>query len=306
MEMILKVDDNQQAVLSDGKPVYVIKDGDKEEEFVADVPSMYGKTIELKGENKNLRTKAKETNGKLGTFTTLFDGIEDVAEWKTGADKALTTVKNLDDKQLVDAGKVEQIKSELQSAHDTNMTNAKTKFDEQLGLAQTTIGEKDQTIRRLTVGAQFATDPHFTGKDPKTNVQPSMAESYWGHLFTVDEKKLDANGKPKVIGHHPITGDEILSRKPDTVGEIAEFGEAMEVIIETSPLKTAITETRQGGSGAGGGQGAGGAGGDEIAKLQAEREEAMKAGDGRRAIALKNQIFKLQQGITNPAGNAGA
>jgi hypothetical protein len=305
MEMILKVDDNQQAILTDGKPVYIMKDGDKEEEFVADVPSMYGKTIELKGENKNLRTKAKETNDKLGMFTTLFDGIEDISEYKTNADKALTTVKNLDDKQLVDAGKVEQIKSELQSAHDTNMTNAKTKFQEQLEAAQTTVQAKDQTIRRLTVGAHFATDPHFTGKGPKTNVQPAMAEAYWGHLFSVDEKKLDANGKPKVIGHHPATGDEILSRKPDTVGEIAEFGEAVEVIIEASPLKTAITENLQGGSGAGGGQGAGGGEGDELSKLQAAHAEAVKAGDGPRAVVLKNQIFKIQQGLA-PAGNAGA
>lgn len=305
MEMILKVDDNQQAVLTDGKPVYVMKEGDKEEEFIADVPSMYTKTLELKGENKNFRIKVKEGDVKLGVFTTLFDGVEDVAEYKTNADKALTTVKNLDDKQLVDAGKVEQIKLDLQSAHDTNMTNAQTKFKEQQDAMQVTLTTKDKTIRRLTVGNHFAKDPHFSGKQPKTNVQPAMAESYWGHLFSVDEKKLDVNGKPKVVGHHPVTGDEILSTKPDTVGDIAGFGEAMEVVIANSPLKTAITENLQGGSGAGGGEGAGGGGGDELTALQAKHAEAVKAGDGRQAVILKNQIFKLQQGLA-PAGQARA
>jgi hypothetical protein len=305
MEFILKVDDNQQAVLNDGKPVYIMKDGEKEEEFIADVPSMYGKTIELKGENKNFRTQLKTAKDALGVFTVLFDGVENVAEYKTTADAALATMKNLDDKQLVDAGKVEQIKTELQTAHDTNMGNAKTKFKEEQDVMTIKLGGKDKTIRRLTVGNHFAKDPHFSGKEPKTNVQPAMAEAYWGHLYTVDEAKLDLNGMPRVVGHHPVTGDEILSRKPDTVGEIAEFGEAMEVIIETSPLKASITETLQGGSGAGGGQGGGGGGGDELTELQAKHAEAVKAGDGRQAVILKNQIFKLQQGL-RPAGQARA
>lgn len=298
MEFVLKLDDNQNAVLQDGKPVYVMKDGDKEEDFVADVPNMYGKTLELKGENKNFRTKFKEASDRLAVFTGLFNGVEDIGKWKTGADKALATVKNLDDKQLVDAGKVEQIKHELQRAHDTNMQNARTEFDNQQNAMKDQLATKDATIRKLTVSTYFANDPHFAGKDPKTNVKPEMAEAYWGHLFTVDDKKADGNGRPRVVGHHPVTGDEILSRKPDTVGEIAGFAEAMEVIIDSSPLKQDIMTTRQGGSGGGGGQGGGGTGdGDEISKLRAEYAEAQKVGDGRRAVMLKNKIFRLQQGV---------
>ena len=42
MELTLKMsEDNEHAVLQDGKPVYVLTDGDKSEDFVADVPSMY-------------------------------------------------------------------------------------------------------------------------------------------------------------------------------------------------------------------------------------------------------------------------
>jgi len=302
MDFILKVDENKQAVLNDGKPVYIMKDGDKEEEFIADVPSMYGKTLELKGENKNFRTKLKETQDKLGVFTGLFNGVEDIGKWKGDADKALATVKNLNDKQLVDAGKVEQIKKELQMAHDTNIANARTEFENAQNAMKDQLAGKDATIRKLTVSTYFANDPHFAGKDPKTNVKPEMAEAYWGHLFSVDEKKADGNGRPRVVGHHPVTGDEILSRKPDTVGEIAGFAEAMEVIIDNSPLKNDIMTTRQGGSGGGGGQGGGGGGGtDEISKLQAEYAEAQKAGDGRRAVALKNKIFRLKQGAT-PSG----
>ena len=308
MELTLKVDDNQQAVLSEGKPVYILTDGDKEpEDFVADVPSMYLNTIKLKGEAKTLRTKSKESETSLGVFTTMFDGVDDVPEWKSNADKALETVKNLGDKELIEAGKVDEVKEELQTAHDKNLAGAKKKFDTALEEKDTKLAEDDLLIRRLTIGQHFATDPHFvatTGNErPKTSVQPSMAESHWGHLFTVDRKKSAADNKPLVVGHHPLTGDEILSTRPDTVGEIATFNEAIAVIIENSPEKASILNTGGAGSGAGGGGGGGGGGGsDELSQLEAQYKTAVEAGDGRAAVGLKNRIFSIKQGLAKQTG----
>jgi hypothetical protein len=302
MELVLKMtEDNEHAVLQDGKPVYVLTDGDKSEDFVADVPSMYQNTLKLKGENKQHRDKRKEAEGQLTTFTTIFDGVDDVAEYKTAADKALETVKNLADKELIEAGKVEEVKSDLQKAHDANLAKAQKKFDKQVEDYTGQLGSKDNLIRKLTIGQKFATDPHFNGPEPKTNVQPAMAEAYWGHLFTVDEKKTTADGKPLLIAHHPVTGDEILSTRPDTVGEIADFSEAISVVIENSPLKDAIINSGPAGSGAGGGGGGGGGGTDELSKLQKKYDEAVAAGDGRTAINLKNRIFAMRQGVSGGA-----
>lgn len=302
MELVLKMtEDNEHAVLQDGKPVYVLTDGDKSEDFLADVPSMYQNTLKLKGEAKQVRDKLKAAEGQLTPFTTIFEGIEDVAEYKTTADKALETVKNFEDKDLIEAGKVEEVKADLQKAHDTNLAKSQKKFDKVVADKDEQLGSKDALIRKLTIGQKFATDPHFNGAEPKTNVQPAMAEAYWGHLFTVDEKKTAADGKPLLIAHHPVTGDEILSTRPDTVGEIADFSEAITVVIENSPLKDAIINSGPAGSGASGGGGGGGGGGDELSKLQAKYDAAVKAGDGRTAINLKNRIFALRQGV-----NAGA
>jgi hypothetical protein len=126
-----------------------------------------------------------------------------------------------------------------------------------------------------------------------------MAEAYWGHLFTVDEKKTTPDGKPLLIGHHPVTGDEILSTRPDTVGEIASFGEAIGVVIEHSPLKDAIVNSGPPGSGAGGGGGGRGGGSDELSQLQKKYDDAVAAGDGRTAVGLKNRIFALRQGLAS-------
>jgi hypothetical protein len=300
MELTLKMsEDNEHAVLQDGKPVYVLTDGDKSEDFVADVPSMYQNTIKLKGEAKTNRTSAKEATAALGKFTSLFEGVEDVAEYKAAADKALETVKNYEDKELIEAGKVEELKAEINKAHDKNDAAKDKKHAKVLEERDGVILSKDTLIRKLTIGQQFTTDPHFAGKEPKTNVQPAMAEAYWGHLFTVDEKKTTPDGKPLLIGHHPVTGDEILSTRPDTVGEIASFGEAIGVVIEHSPLKDAIVNSGPPGSGAGGGGGGRGGGSDELSQLQKKYDDAVAAGDGRTAVGLKNRIFALRQGLAS-------
>ena len=302
MDLVLKMtEDNEHAVMQEGKPVYILTDGDKKEDFIADVPSMYQNTLKLKGEAKVSRDKFKAAETSLTGFTTIFEGIDDVAEYKTEADKALETVKNLADKELIEAGKVEEVKADMQKAHDANLVKAQKKFDKQAEDMTGQLTSKDGLIRKLTIGQKFATNVHFNGAEPKTNVQPAMAEAYWGHLFSVDEKKTTADGKPLVIGHHPVTGDEILSTRPDTVGEIAEFDEAISVVVENSPLKNAIITTGPAGSGAGGGAGGGGGGGDELAQLQKKYDDAVAAGDGRAAVALKNRLFTLRQGV-----NAGA
>jgi hypothetical protein len=62
--MKLKVDENDQAVFVDGKPVYI---GEDEKEVPVDVPGLFQKVAELNAEAKAHRTKAPEplSNGGL-------------------------------------------------------------------------------------------------------------------------------------------------------------------------------------------------------------------------------------------------
>jgi len=123
MKMKPKIE-NDQIILSDGKPVYVMEDG---KEFVADVPSLYQKTLELKGESKRHREAKEIAEGKASFYADLFPemDMEALKEWKLSADSALDTVKNLEDKKLLDAKKVEIIKNELREAHDKNLASVK-------------------------------------------------------------------------------------------------------------------------------------------------------------------------------------
>ena len=99
--MKLKLDDKGHVVVQDGKPVYVHDDG---KEVAFDAPGTVSTISRLNGEAKSHRERAEAAEQALKGF----EGITDPA----AALKALSTVKNLDDKRLVDAGEVEKVKAE--------------------------------------------------------------------------------------------------------------------------------------------------------------------------------------------------
>lgn len=290
MVMQLKME-NDQAVLQDGKPVYVTDDG---QDFVADVPSMHANILKFKGDEKATRKRLKEQSDALA----LFDGIEDLPTWHQKATEALETLKNLDDKKLVDAGKVEQVKREVKDAYEGQVSTLKNSIKEASEKLTNTVQLKDRVIHKLTVGNRFANDPHFSGPKPLTNLPPEIGEAYFGHHFKV----LPVEGKEdevRVVGY--LNGNEILSTKPDTIGEIAEFDEAIAVIVAQSPHKDRIMAPGHSGSGAGGGEGGGGGRreDDDITAMQKEYDELIKAGKGREAIALKRRLFNARQEAGN-------
>ncbi|MGU2278523.1 hypothetical protein ACSEOP_16650 [Pseudomonas aeruginosa] len=109
--MKLKLDENGNAVLQDGKPIYVHEDG-KEAPF--DAAAAVAKISALNREAQGHREakEAAEARAKL------FEGIDD----PEAAVKALETVKNLKDGDLVTAGKVEEIKSAAKRAAEEQVS----------------------------------------------------------------------------------------------------------------------------------------------------------------------------------------
>ncbi len=206
-----------------GLPVYVHDDG-KEVGF--DAGSAMQKISTLNAEAKTHR-EAKE---KAESTLKAFEGIEDPA----AAKKALETLKNFDDKKLVDAGEVEKIKLEAIKAVEAKYAPI--------------VQERDACQSQLhneLIGGGFARSKFI---QDNIAVPVDMVQAQFGKSFKIEEGKVVAYG---------TDGQKIYSRSRP--GEVADFDEALESLVGGYPHKDSILK---GGQGSGGGfQGNGGQGG---------------------------------------------
>lgn len=226
--MKLKLDDNGNAVLQEGIPVWVADDG---KEIPYNVPDLVGKLSAVNAESAGRRKELDDLNAKFK----LFEGLD-----PEKAKAALETVANLDAGKLIDAGKVEEVKKQLgdtwkQQLDMMKETLAKTEKD-----YSEKLSAKDTAIRNLLVKGVFDSSPFLK---ERTMLPPDMAYAYFGSHFEVKEE----DGQFKVV---PIMdGKPIPSRI--NPGEIANPEEAIESIIEKYPFKDRILrDTLPGGSGA--------------------------------------------------------
>lgn len=213
--MKLKLDDKGYAVLQDGKPVYVHDDG---KEVAFDAAATVATISRLNGEAKSHRERAEAAEGLLKPFKEA--GLSDAA----AAAKALEIVKNLDDKKLVDAGQVEKIKSEtvkaMEAKYEPIVQQVKT-LEAQL------YSEK--------IGGAFSRSKFIT---EKVAVPADMIQATFGSAFKIEDGKVVAYDK---------TGNKVFSRSRP--GELADFDEALETLIDGYAYKAHILK----GSGASGG-----------------------------------------------------
>jgi hypothetical protein len=202
--MKLKLDDAGHAVVSEGKPVYVADDG---KEIVFDYPGTLATIARLNGEAKAHRTAKEAAETKLAAF----EGIED----PEAAKKALNTVKNLDSKKLVDAGQIETVKAEAIKAVEEKYAPV--------------VKERDAFKAELyseKIGGSFARSKFITDK---VAIPSDLVQARFGDRFEIKEGKIVAKD---------FHGNQIFSRaKP---GEVADFEEAIETLIEQYPQKDSI------------------------------------------------------------------
>jgi hypothetical protein len=222
--MKLKLDADGRVVVQDGKPVYVHDDG---KEIAFDAPGTLSTISRLNGEAKGHRERAEKAEGALKTF----EGITD----PTAALKALETVKNLDDKKLVDAGEVEKVKAAAIASVEEKY---KPVIDERDKLKSDLYGEK--------IGGAFARSSLIVGDKAKLAIPADLALSHFGKHFSIDGGKIVAKG---------ADGNQIYSRVKH--GEPAEFDEALEILVDQYPHKESILRGTGGGTGARPGNGGG-------------------------------------------------
>lgn len=222
--MKLKLDEQGHAVLQDGKPVYVHDDG---KEVAFDAPATVATIGRLNKEAQSHRERAEGAEGKLKAF----EGIED----GQAAKKALELVANLDAKKLVDAGEIERVKGEISKGYQAQL--------DELGTKATKF---EQQLYEEKIGGSFSRSKLIADK---LAIPADLVQARFGQAFKIEE------GKTVAYDQH---GNKIYSRARP--GEIADFDEALETLVEQYPYRDSILKS-SGQSGSGALPGAGGNGG---------------------------------------------
>lgn len=278
----LHLDENESVVMEDGLPVFVNED-DESEKIAFNPNQMHSKILGLNKESKTRR----EENEQLRERLKVVEDIEDLAEFRARADEAMSTVTNLQDKDFMDAEKVEKLKNQMKSSYEEQQRKLKEQFVGREDELKAELSQKDAAIRKLMVSNKFATSPLFSGDNPKTTLPPDIAETYFGRYFEVR-----AEGENLQLIAKDDQGEPLYSRQ--RVGELADFDEAVEMIFNRYPGRDKLLRSTGGGSG--------GSGGDKtvksqtpIGKLQQQMEAAQKNGDVTGMIRLRRQLHSAMQ-----------
>lgn len=196
-----------------GLPIYVYDDG---KEVAHDAPQTVATITRLNGEAKSNRERYEAAESSLATFAGIDDPV--------AAKKAVETLKNFDDKKLVDAGEVEKVKAEAIKAVEEKYAPI--------------VQERDALQSQLhgeLIGGGFARSQMI--KD-KISVPADMIQAQFGRNFKVE------NGKVVAYDTH---GQQIYSRSRP--GELADFDEALDQLIDGYQYKDHILKGGQGSGG---------------------------------------------------------
>lgn len=218
----VEIEGKTYAEIADGKAIYV---DDKGEETGYDGEELAARLTQVNGESATRRHELKEAKDKLQTF----DGIQDPA----AAIKALDTVKNIDDKKLIDAGKAEEVKAAavavVEERHDQVI---KEKYEP-------LEAERDDYRKRLhkeMIGGRFARSKFI---DEKMAVPVQMVQATFSKHFTIEDGEVVARDS---------AGTQVYSKSRP--GEVADFDEALQIIVQNSPYRDQILkETKRPGPG---------------------------------------------------------
>lgn len=194
----------EYAVVQDGKPVYI---GDDSREIAFDAPGTVATITRLNGEAKGHR-EAKE---KAETALKAFEGITDPA----AALKAIETMGSLDQKKLIDAGEVEKVKAEAIKA-------VEEKYAPVVKENETLKGE----LHGEKIGGAF-TRSKFIAE--KLAIPADLAQARFGSNFKLEDGKVVA---------YDQSGNKLYSKA--SPGNLAEFDEAFELLVDAYPYKDNI------------------------------------------------------------------
>jgi len=201
--MKLKINEDGYAEVKDGKPVYISTDGN---EHTFDAPAMRESFDKLNGKLVAAEKERDDVRKNLERFG-------DVDPEK--ANEAIKTLKNLEDKKLVDAGEVDRIKQEVAQQYQKQLDETKSETQK---LQQQYASEK---ISSAFGASKFVQD--------RLAIPPDMAQAAFGRHFEFNEGRItpkDANGN--------------LIYSESNPGDVATFDEALERVVSQYPHRDKI------------------------------------------------------------------
>jgi hypothetical protein len=225
------VDGKTFAEVQDGKPVYI--DGDKEIAF--DAPGTVATISRLNGEAKTHREGKEAAETKLK----VFEGLDAAA-----ARDAIDKLSKIDAKKLVEAGDM-----------DSAIQAAIKPYADKLATSEKTIGDLTGSLSKAVIGNAFGQSKYAAEKLTPAGVD--LVRTMFGDRLKVEDGKVvgyDANGQKLYSEARP--------------GELANFDEAVESMVNAYPFKDHILK---GGNQSGGGSkpGNGGKGGAKTISREA-------------------------------------
>lgn len=194
-------------------PLYIHDDG---KEVAHDAPQTVATISRLNGEAKTNRERYEAAETSLKAFEGIADPV--------AAKKALETLKNFDDKKLVDAGEVEKVKAEAIKAVE----------DKYAPIIQERDAFQSQLHNEL-IGGGFARSKFI---QDNIAVPADMIQATFGKNFQIEGGKVVAVG---------ADGQKIYSRARP--GEVADFDEALETLVGGYQHKDSILKGNQSGGG---------------------------------------------------------
>lgn len=255
--MKLKIDQaTGKAEVKDGMPVYV---GDDGTETTFDLPKLLSTAHATREERDRIEREAKALRESMKQFGSTEEEIKAAIE-------KLRIARNLDDKKLVDAGKVEELVSQ-------RLKEATTAWESEKSALAKEKDEARATVRRLLISSKIAGSSVLSDYLPT----PDLIELALGEHFDVDGDRVVAYRDPK-------TKERIYSAKDP--GQLADVDEALAILLKAHPNHDKWKKSANAsGSGAPGAPGGGGAARtitrDEArnpAAYRAAKEAAEKAG----------------------------
>ena len=244
-----KLDENGAIVLLSGNPVWVDESG-QEGSVGADTVGR------LSAENKAFRLRAEKAEKALQPF----EGLD-----ATAAKAAIETVTALGEGGLVDAAKLEAVKTQIVQQYEGQLAEA----NEKLGVVTNRLN--DTVLSAAFTGSKFINE--------SIAIPADLFQASFGKNFKVEEGRiipLDAKGEP------------LMSKT--RFGETADFEEGIAILVDGYANKDRILKAPQGG-----GTGSGGAGGGRGASSVVRRADlaAMSPPD-QAATAAKARAGEVQ------------
>lgn len=231
-----KLNEDGSIVVKDGNPVAIESDGGEKTIAVDTI-------TRLNLEAQKHRESKEDALNKLK----LYDGIDPVK-----AREAFEKISKFDEKQLVDAGKIDELKNQITSQYEIKLSEKDTAFSE--------LQKKydDLIINNVFANSKFIRDNVAVPRD--------LFEAKFRNNFKIE------NGEIIITGND---GNRLYSK--ERAGEYATSEEALRILAESHAEKEMILKANPGnGSGSDGGAGGHGNGGRYIKRSDIEKLPALE------------------------------